>query len=99
MVKEYKKDKGYILLYKPNHPNSKKNYIFEHRFVVENKIGRYLTKNEIVHHINGVKNDNRIENLMLFENQSKHAKFHKKIIQFGVTRNILRQINERFDKI
>ena len=55
---------GYILVYSPNHPfASKKGYVREHRLVVENFLGRHLQKNELVHHKNGVKDDNRIENL------------------------------------
>jgi len=61
---------GYVYIWCPNHPNAKKNgkggggYVLEHRLVMENIIGRYLTQEEEVHHRNGIKNDNRPENLM-----------------------------------
>jgi hypothetical protein len=59
------KDDGYIRIYKPDHPNSVKSYVLEHRLVMESKLGRYLTSGESVHHRNGIKDDNRPENLEL----------------------------------
>lgn len=58
---------GYILVVCRNHPFAykKDKTVLEHRLVMEKNLGRYLTKNEIIHHINGIKNDNRIENLKL----------------------------------
>ncbi len=61
-------DKGYILVATPGHPNAHKNgnYVYEHRLVMEAHLGRYLQKGETVHHKNGIKDDNRIENLELW---------------------------------
>lgn len=59
-----KTHRGYILVYCPAHPNAKsKGHIYEHRYVVELYLGRYLEKNEFVHHIDGNKSNNNIENL------------------------------------
>ena len=68
---------GYFYLYKPEHPNAMhgSRYISEHRFNMEQKIGRLLTKDEIVHHINENKIDNRIENLQILT-RSEHNKYH-----------------------
>lgn len=57
---------GYIKILKPNHPMSdSKGYVYEHRYVMSQKLKKVLNKNEIVHHINGIKTDNSIDNLEL----------------------------------
>lgn len=69
--------KNTIYIWKPNHPNcNKQRYVAKHRLVMEKHLGRYLLPEEVVHHINGDGMDNRIENLMLFDSQSSHAKEH-----------------------
>ena len=72
---------GYSYLYYPNHPNSTKSgYILEHRLVMEVYIGRFLEKQEVVHHIDHNKLNNDTNNLILCENQKEHNLLHKKII-------------------
>lgn len=73
---------GYILIFSPKHPFAQQKYVTEHRLVMEKQIGRYLKPEEIVHHINGIRNDNRIENLMLFNNIKEHREFHSWIFDF-----------------
>jgi len=71
---------GYIYIYSPNHPNKTAcKYIFEHRLAMEKHLGRYLKREEVVHHKNNIRDDNRIENLKLFKNEKEHRKFHESI--------------------
>lgn len=51
--------------------------ISEHRFVMETKLGRPLTVEECVHHVNGIRDDNRLENLELFPNDRAHRQAHR----------------------
>ena len=66
---------GYVWVLCPAHPHAATNgYIREHRLVMEQKLGRFLSPEEVPHHINGIKDDNSPENLELYPNHSAHLK-------------------------
>jgi hypothetical protein len=65
---------GYVRIYAPMHPEANTwGYAYEHRIVAEQMIGRRLEKNEVVHHKNGKRWDNRPENLEVMD-KVEHAK-------------------------
>ncbi len=71
------KENGYVLQKTINHPfANKRGYVMEHRLIMENHLGRYLIpRKEVIHHINEIRDDNRLENLKL-SNPKDHAKGH-----------------------
>lgn len=71
---------GYIWVKQPDHPNCMANgYIYEHRLVVEKILGRYLTKEENVHHEDEDRANNEPTNLRLFANSVEHMAYHRAI--------------------
>lgn len=72
---------GYKLIYKPEHENSMqsdnwKGYVYEHIYVMSKHLGRPLTKDEHVHHMDFDSTNNNIKNLMVLSQES-HSKLHK----------------------
>lgn len=66
---------GYVLVLATDHPFANaQGYVREHRLVVENQIGRFLQPLEVVHHIDGDKQNNRIDNLQLFRTNGEHLR-------------------------
>lgn len=77
IVKEVKKG-AYMYALVPDHPYATKNgYVLLHRVLMENHLGRILEANEVVHHKDSNKFNNRIENLEVLT-KNEHAKLHAK---------------------
>lgn len=77
---------GYVaLLVGEDHPMAAGRYALEHRLVMAEHVGRMLRPEEVVHHKtkaeggSGCKDDNRIENLVLFPSNSAHGQHHSKL--------------------
>ncbi len=69
---------GYIKILKPNHPFCDcSGYMKRSRLLMEKHLGRFLDSKEIVHHINEIKDDDQLKNLMVFTSKSAHQRFHK----------------------
>jgi hypothetical protein len=70
---------GYVLIHKPEYENSYKHgYILEHRYVMEQHLGRKLQPGEDVHHKNHDKQDNRIDNLEIIDH-TEHSRMHRRL--------------------
>lgn len=69
---------GYVMVYTPGHYRRNSRFVPEHRLIAERVMKRRLKRHEVVHHINGVKVDNRNENLLICDSKY-HAELHQRM--------------------
>ncbi len=71
-----RRDRGYRYILKPNHPNAIQGYVAEHRLVIEEQSGELLDRKLVVHHIDGSRDNNNLENLQVL-NRKEHSRLHR----------------------
>jgi hypothetical protein len=78
---------GYRVLYKPEHFNCMTStnwigYVYEHRYLLEVELGRPLLSYEVVHHLDGSRDNNRLENLIVLS-EPHHLRLHMWLSQIN----------------
>ena len=89
---------GYVFLYVPDHPYAVNGIVQEHRLVMEKHLGRYLEPYEVVHHLDGNRQNNAIENLEVKtrgRHISEHFKASHEVLQLRIENAELKTEVER----
>jgi hypothetical protein len=79
---------GYVEILMPEHPRAScRGYVKEHLLVLEKAFGRPILKTEVIHHIDGNRQNNLVGNLILFKTNSMHVGFHNRLKAFNESGN------------
>lgn len=91
------RSQGYVLVRAPaGHPNARRSgYIAEHVLVMSQHLGRAIATHEAVHHINGRRDDNRLENLQVMTRAAHASEHHKGLIKPASIRNLQKMTRAR----
>lgn len=82
---------GYIAIFMPQHHRANSwGITYEHIVKAEEKLGRELNDDEVVHHRDENRSNNNYENLLVFHTKSDHSRFHK----LHCTEDMLKQLND-----
>lgn len=77
---KYLDSKGYMIIWKPDHPRADKNgCVLEHILVAEEVFGKSLPDKAVIHHVNENRSDNRKENLIICQNENYHRFLHQRM--------------------
>lgn len=86
--KPYVTKEGYIQVYKPNSPMARDNgYVAKHRLIASKMLRRPLSSDEIVHHIDGNKQNNRRNNLQVMTPSEHWRVHHPRKYKYGKRRS------------
>ena len=81
---KYISTSGYVFIKAPQHKNANVNgYVTEHVLVMSKHVGRPMIKNEEVHHRNGIRTDNRLENLELWNKSHPAGSRVEDLVRFA----------------
>ena len=97
-IGQYLTSGGYLYQRARNHPKAAKGYVLQHRLVMEQTLGRLLEDWELVHHLNGVKTDNRPENLVLLT-AHEHGKHHGRPVGIPVSPEHRQKLSQQMTRV